>query len=154
MQGRQQCSGQGVEGGRQRDEKVRRGSLVCGMVDHLCQEEALVLHRVQGHPVQTGEQAEGQRPGRQENGDGSGSAGKPDENHGKNQQPQPHPGKNEPELSGRGGLLKHQSENIVSGDERRRVKADLGRVDMRVQPEIGRGVAGLVYQAEAVLAGW
>lgn len=100
MRGRQQLSGKGLDCGRQRDKKVWRRSLVCRMLDQLGQEPVLLLNRVQSGPVQIGEYAEGQRPGRQERGDGSGPISKPDEDGGKNQQPQPHSGKEEPELPG------------------------------------------------------
>ena len=152
MHASQQFSGKGLECSRQRDKKVWRGSLVCRMLDQPGQEPTLLLHRVQGDPVQIGEHAEGQRPERQENSDGPGAINEPDEDGGKNQYSQSNPGKEEPKLSGGSGLLKHQFENIVGSHDSRRVKADLGRVDMRVEREVGRGVAGFVYQAEAVLA--
>ena len=153
MRGSQQLSGKGLDCGRQRDKKVWRGSLAGCMLDQSCQELALLLNRVQSGPVQIGEYAEGQRPGRQENGDDPGLSAESDEDGGKNQQPQPNPGKDEPELPGGGRLLKNQSENVVGGNHSRRVEADPGRVDMRVQTQVARGISALVHEAEALLAG-
>jgi len=107
MRGSQQLSGKGLDCGRQRDKKIWRGSLVCRMLDQPCQEPVLLLNRVQGGPVQIGEHAEGQRPGHQESGGGSGPINEPDEDRRKNQQPQSNSGKDEPELSGGCRLLKH-----------------------------------------------
>ena len=152
MRGSQRLSGKGLESGRQRTEEIWRSSLVCRMLHQPCQESALLLNRVQGGPVQTGEQAEGQRPERQESGGGSGPVNEPDEDRRKNQQPQANSGKDEPELSGGCRLLKHESEDIVGGNDSRRVEADLERVDMRVYAKIGRGIAALVYEAKALLA--
>ena len=152
MRGSQQLSGKRVDGGCQRAEEIWCGSLVRRMLDQPCQEPVLLLHRVQGDPVQTGEYAEGQRPECQEGGDGPGLDSEPDEDGRKNQQPQPNPGKEEPELSGGRRLLKHQVEDVVGGHESRRVEADLGRVDMRVYAQVGRGVAAFVHEAKALLA--
>jgi len=51
MRGSQQLSGKGLDCGRQRDKKVWRGSLVRRMLDQSCQEEVLLLNRVQSGPV-------------------------------------------------------------------------------------------------------
>lgn len=152
MRGSQQLSGKGLDGGRQRDKKVWRGSLVCRMLDQLGQEPVLLLNRVQSGPVQTGEHAEGQRPEREEGGSGPGPINEPDEDGRKDQQPEPYPGQDEPELPGGGRLLKRQSENVVSSNHSRRVEADLGRIDIWVYAQIGRGMAALVYEAKALLA--
>ena len=122
------------------------------MLDQLGQETLLLLNRVQGGPVQTGEYAEGQRPKRQEGGDGPGLNAESDEDGGKNQQSQPNPDKEEPELSGGGGLLKNQSEDIVGCHDRRRVETDLEWVDMRVQAQVARRIAALIHEAKALLA--
>ncbi len=113
----------------------------------------MLLNRVQSGPVQIGEYAEGQRPGRQENGDGPGPISKPDEDGGKDQQSQSNPGKEEPELSGGCRLLKNQPEDVVGGHQCRRVEADLGRVDMRVETQVARRMAALVHEVKALLAG-
>ena len=152
MRGSQQLSGKGLDGGCQRAEEIWCGSLVCRMLNQPCQEPVLLLKRVYGQPVPRGEETEGQRPERQEGGDGSAPGSEPDEDGRKNKQPQPQPGKDEPELPGGGGLLKHQSQDVMGGHDSRRVEADLGRVDMRVYAQVGRGMAALVYEAKALLA--
>ena len=40
----------------------------------------------------------------------------------------------------------------MGGNDSRWVEADLGRVDMRVYTQIGRGIAALVYEAKVLLA--
>ncbi len=153
MRGRRQLSGKRLDCGRQRDKRVWRGSLIGCMLDQPCQESALLLNRVQGGPVQIGKYAEGQRPKCQDDSNGPGSSDEPDEDGGKNQQSQPNPGKEEPELSGGCRLLKDQSEDVVGRHDSRRVEADLGWIDMRVYTQIGRGIAALIHEAKALLAG-
>ena len=70
----------------------------------------------------------------------------------KNDQPQSNTSKDEPELPGGCGLLKHQSEDVVGRNDSSWVEANLGRLDMRVYAKIGRGMAALVYEAKALLA--
>ena len=153
MCGSQQLSGKRLDCGRQRDKRVWRGSLIGCMLDQPCQESALLLNRVQSGPVQTGKYAEGQCPKRQDGSNGPGSGDESDEDGGKNQQSQPNPGKEGPELSGGCRLLKRQFEDVMGGHHCCRVEADLGWIDMRVQTQVARRIAALIHEVKALLTG-